>query len=232
MTNLILLLAIVGVISIILLILFLINSRPIDKRQKERDEIFTLAAYTLVYNDWQTDQSGRGNVGSILVKDNSIVFAGRNYLVNHSEAKAINGYLAKDKTNSLKGHTVYTTLEPCYLCGRMMAIAQIDRVVYGQTDMDFGKVFEKVDAHLLPKDFSPYPNAIKSERSEHYIRMKLDDLYRDNSQISLIDWLKTDLAKDMFKQASDKFNSFKPYYKENEVVHKSAIEFIRNFKDD
>lgn len=93
--------------------------------QKERDDIYILAAYAVVYNDWQ-DGSGqkRGhNIGSVLVDpDGKIVNWARNCnarLANgtqHGEVRLMLGYLNRVGGYSLKDHTVYTSLEPCAQC--------------------------------------------------------------------------------------------------------------------
>ncbi len=94
--------------SFLLLILWLAvpfgpcNGRfAVQDAAKERDEICSLAAYAVVYKDWQAekDQPGRGhNIGSILVDSKGCpVFAARNCnykyrnTTQHGEVRLIAG---------------------------------------------------------------------------------------------------------------------------------------------
>jgi tRNA(adenine34) deaminase len=189
------------------------------EEQAERDEIFMLAAYAWVLKDWQTpdDRPGRGhNIGSILVdSDGHPVFAARNEnmlhknTTRHGEVNLCNGYLEKTQKNTLRGYTVYTTLEPCAMCSGMMTLAEVSRCVYGQTDPSYGKALERLqfDSHTIG-GYLPYPRPVKSERSECFVRMALDAAYKGDS--SLTSWLRTPEAKAIFQEASDSLQTLYP----------------------
>ena len=102
----------------------------------ERDEIFSLLAYSVVFKNWQTttDHPRGHNIGAVLVSgDNEIVNWARNCNAitgngtQHGEVRLMIGYLNQARSYSLRGHTVYTSLEPCAQCSGMMIQQSIER---------------------------------------------------------------------------------------------------------
>ena len=93
-------------------------------------------------------EKGRGltspnpNVGSVIVKDAELLGAGwhRKAGQPHAEREAIADALTRHHSDSLKGATIYITLEPCSTQGRTppcvdgIIEAGITRVVYGAVD--------------------------------------------------------------------------------------------------
>ncbi len=57
----------------------------------------------------------------------------------HAEVHTIRAASRKLKSMSLKGHTLYTTCEPCPMCMGAALWAGLDRVVYGATIGDAAK---------------------------------------------------------------------------------------------
>lgn len=180
---------------------------------KERDEIYMLAAYAVVYNDWQ-DGSGqkRGhNIGSVLVSpDGKIVNWARNCnaaLSNgtqHGEVRLMMGYLNRVGGYTLKDYTVYTTLEPCAQCSGMMVLTNVKRTVYGQTDPGFGKAIErlKLDSKKWnPAGYAPYPRPVISDKSTSKYCSQLDAAYQKAGE-SITTFLLSDQARDIFKSAN------------------------------
>jgi tRNA(Arg) A34 adenosine deaminase TadA len=55
---------------------------------------------------------------------------------SHAELRTVRRAARKLKSPSLKGHTLYTTCEPCPMCMANALWAGIDRVVYGATIAD------------------------------------------------------------------------------------------------
>jgi tRNA(adenine34) deaminase len=55
---------------------------------------------------------------------------------SHAELRAVRKATRKLKSPSLKGHTMYTTCEPCPMCMANALWAGLDRVVYGATIAD------------------------------------------------------------------------------------------------
>lgn len=210
--------------------------------QKERDEIYVLAAYAVVYNDWQ-DGSGvkRGhNIGSILVDPNvKIVNWARNCNARlgngtqHGEVRLMMGYLNRVGGYSLKDHTVYTSLEPCAQCSGMMVLTNIKRTVYGQTDPGFGKAIERLKLNSKqwnPAGYKPYPRAVISDRSESKYCSQLENAYEQKGG-SITRFLLSDQAKAIFKAASDNlFNYQLSYPKQNGPILKHVQASVSKVK--
>ncbi|MFA7241332.1 MAG: nucleoside deaminase [Sulfuricellaceae bacterium] len=171
--------------------------RPaITQVQQERDNIYSLLAYSVVLKDWQQDsKTQRGhNIGSVLVDpDGKVVFWARNSNkitgngTQHGEVRLMVGYLNKVKSYSLKGYTIYTSLEPCAMCSGMMVLQSITRTVYGQADPGFGKALERLslDTHALPEllpeyyqdGYCPYPRGVISDPAKTDAYQQLNAAY-------------------------------------------------------
>ncbi len=187
--------------------------------QAERDEIYSLAAYAVVLNDWQQDSAGkRGhNIGSVLVApDGQVVNWARNCnaaLSNgtqHGEVRLMIGYLNRVGGYSLKNHTVYTTLEPCAQCSGMMTLCSIERTVYGQTDPGFGKAMERLTLDSKKWNaagYEPYPRQVISERMNFTYTDQLDEAYRTQGG-SITRFLLTDEARSIYANAANALNAY------------------------
>ena len=210
--------------------------------QDERDEIYMLAAYGVVLNDWQ-DGSGekRGhNIGSILVApDGKIVNWARNCnaaLSNgtqHGEVRLMVGYLNRVGGYSLKDHTIYTTLEPCAQCSGMMVLCNIKRTVYGQTDPGFGKAIERLalDSKKWNENgYEPYPREVISDRSKTQYCLQLEEAYKDTGG-SITKFLLTGQARSIFAKATETLKNYKlKYPEENKSVLAHAIKTLAYVK--
>jgi tRNA(adenine34) deaminase len=222
-------------------------TRPvITPVQEERDNIYMLLAYSVVLKDWQqkgAKQRGH-NIGSILVDQNGkVVFWARNSNMvtgngtQHGEVRLMIGYLDKVKSYSLKGYTIYTSLEPCAMCSGMMTLQSVTRTVYGQADPGYGKALERLslDTHelpeLLPKLFDegycPYPRGVISDPSKTDTYQQLNSAYKKAGG-SITDFLLTDEARKIYENAQMAFLNFHVKYQENEEFLKNAIDFLNN----
>ena len=80
-------------------------------------------------------QNGNPPVGSILVKDDTIIGIGReavqsgNDITKHAEIEAIRDALARHQ--SIKDLILYTTHEPCIMCSYVIRHHQIKTLVFG-----------------------------------------------------------------------------------------------------
>ncbi|MEJ2199679.1 MAG: hypothetical protein P8X63_01490 [Desulfuromonadaceae bacterium] len=206
--------------------------------QTERDYIGALAAYSVVYQGWQTDNKRGYNIGSVLLNDTSpdgrLVFWARNCNsiteneTQHGEVRLMLGYLAKlhaarqqgepvPDIKNLAGYTVYTTLEPCAQCAGMMTLQEVYRTVYGQSDPGFGKAIERLelDSSALPDGYPPYPRPVISERATIIYCDQLEAAYTEyqkqtGQQGHITDFLKSEPAKNIFAAAYDEFMSYEP----------------------
>lgn len=211
--------------------------------QEERDEIYLLTAYGVVLNDWQDgkqkDKRGH-NIGSILVApDGQIVNWARNCnaaLSNgtqHGEVRLMMGYLNRVGGYALKGHTVYTTLEPCAQCSGMMILCSLHKTVYGQTDPGFGKALERLalDSKKWNENgYGPYPREVISERSNSKYCDMLDNSYQQTGG-SITKFLLTDQAKSIFMQAVNQLNNYQlKYPEENLSILEHAQETLKTVR--
>jgi len=87
-----------------------------------------------------------GPFGSVIVKDGEVVGRGHNRVLKnndptcHGEVAAIRDACYNLDTYDLTGCELYTTGEPCHMCLCACMWANIDKVYYGCTIEDNGKI--------------------------------------------------------------------------------------------
>jgi tRNA(Arg) A34 adenosine deaminase TadA len=221
---------------------------------QERDEIYSLLAYAIVAKDWQSQENygtpiERGhNIGSVLVDPTGqVVFWARNCnaITNdasqHGEVRLMRSYLANTPaTKYLDGYTIYTTLEPCAMCSGMMALTKVKRAVYGQTDPSYGRAIERLmlDSRALRDSsdgralgFKPYPRGFTSEIAATSVAATLDEQFARSGEATITKWLRSDVAHDLFKQATEDLLAYKPIHAENVVTARAAIALYKSVPD-
>lgn len=83
-------------------------------------------------------------VGAVIVRDGSVIAAGRNRRETendptaHAEMEAMKKAAGKIGHWRLLGCTLYVTMEPCAMCAGAVINARIPRVVFGAHDRRFG----------------------------------------------------------------------------------------------
>mgnify|MGYP003295360371 CR=1 FL=1 len=92
-------------------------------------------------------QQGHGGpFGSVIVKDGKVIARGHNQVLINHDATAHGEMMAIRKagevlgTFDLSGCTIYTTGEPCHMCLCAILWANIDKVYYGCTIADNGRI--------------------------------------------------------------------------------------------
>lgn len=215
---------------------------------QEVDEIYSLLTYALVYANWQPGSvprnSRRGyNIGAVLVdKNNQPVFYGLNCInstenaTQHGEVRAITKYLEQKRCFNLDGYTIYTSLEPCIMCAGMMTMIDIDRVVYGQKDVDFSDGLERLA--LDSRDFGGYPpfkRTTWADISPSEYRTRLDSNYQHflatEQEKFLAKFLSSATTEQIFKDAYDTFLNYKVRNIQNEIVYQYARNFFEANKE-
>ncbi len=221
--------------------------------ENERDHISMLAAYSVVYKSWQENNERGYNIGSVLLnskeKEGRLVFWGINSNnitrneTQHGEVRLMIGYLSKlqkeraknkpvPNIQTLKGYTIYTTLEPCAQCSGMMTLQNVYRTVYGQKDPGFGDALERLQLDSLPNGYAPYPRAVKSVRSNITYCTQLENGYskyiKNIENPHITDFLKSNEAKGIFASAYKEFMNYKPVYGENKDFYKDAKGLINS----
>lgn len=209
--------------------------------EEERCHIFTLAAYTVVFDDWQTadDENRRGhNIGCILVNEKNIPVAwDRNCVAElsnatqHGEVRVMQQYISKIPAKYLDGYTIYTTLEPCIMCSGMMCLTKVAYCVYGQKDgpnkcrkVGYGDAIERLKLDSYNEEtgtgYKPYPRTpISSTPSDLSYKKELDDLYKASDYCSITDFLLSDEAKSIYAMAAKEFKTYKVIHDINKDVY-------------
>jgi tRNA(adenine34) deaminase len=94
----------------------------------------------------QAREAGETAVGSLLVRDGSIVgegaeaTRGRLDPAAHAELEAIRAACLQLKSMDLSDCTLYSTVEPCLLCGYAIRATGIQRVVVGTSAGEVGAI--------------------------------------------------------------------------------------------
>jgi tRNA(Arg) A34 adenosine deaminase TadA len=213
----------------------------------ERDAIFSLAAYVVVYRDWQTEDEAdpRGhNIGCVLVDNNNNPVAwdlNSNYRTNdatqHGEVRVMQDYIRKSGNKYLEGYTIYTTLEPCVMCSGMMSLTKVGRTVYGQTDenypqgvVGFGRAIErlKLDSTAIG-GYPPYPRTPdRSDASPLSYRTALDDEFSHGTETNITVFLTSERARRIYEEAAERFYTYSVQFPENQRFYRAVLELINN----
>lgn len=219
--------------------------------QAERDEIFSLLAYAVVLKDWQSagaapsGSAARGyNIGSVLVDPSQrhAVYWGLNsvYLTanrtQHGEVRLMTCFFERMREagtplSTLKGYTIYTTLEPCAMCSGMMVLTSVPRTVYGQEDPGFGKALERLKLDTSQcQGYPPYPRAVESDPAAVEPARQLERRYDEYRQThpdnpSITDFLASPEARQVYEAALAAFLGLEPRFAENREVLADARDF-------
>jgi len=220
-------------------------SQKNDSVQTELDEIYSLLAYSIVYQDWQPDSvprfERRGyNIGTVLVdKNNEAVHWALNCVnstdnaTQHGEVRAITSYLDSLAAYNLRDFTLYTTLEPCVMCAGMMTMTSVKRVVYGQKDVDFSNALERLslDTEKLG-GYAPYPRTVLPDPAPTQFRNELDSAFKyfleTEEEKYLAKFLTTTKANQIYEEAYEAFKNYTVKHSENEDKYLKAIEFLKD----
>jgi tRNA(Arg) A34 adenosine deaminase TadA len=223
-----------------------VNQQPIiSTQQQEVDNIFSLLAYALVYQDWQPDSLARNkrrgyNIAAVIVDKNQMpVYYGLNSInstdnaTQHGEVRAITVYLAKEKCFNLEGFTIYTTLEPCIMCAGMMTMTAVKRVVYGQHDVEYSKAFERLSVDTRPiGGFPPYPRQVIAQASPSPFTRQLDEAYQNflktDPEKILAKFLSSEPARAIYELAWRALQDYKVRQTENLAIYQQAVQFLKS----
>lgn len=89
-------------------------------------------------------EAGEVPVGAVVVAKNQVIARSHNLterltdVTAHAETQAITAASNYLGGKYLKGCTLYVTLEPCTMCGGALYWAQIDKIVFGASDLKRG----------------------------------------------------------------------------------------------
>ncbi|MGB9666097.1 MAG: nucleoside deaminase [Candidatus Cryosericum sp.] len=105
-------------------------------------------------------------VGCVVTKDGEIIAATHNMREQakdptaHAEILALRAAAERLQDWRLDGCTLYVTLEPCPMCAAAIALARVDRLVFGAYDFDNGAVGS--NGNMLTKPIFGYRPEIVS----------------------------------------------------------------------
>jgi len=91
-----------------------------------------------------SDVSDEVPIGAVVVRDGEILASAHNETrtrkdpTAHAEVLAISEAARSTQSMRLVGATVYTTVEPCFMCAGALSHARVARVVWGVRDPKFG----------------------------------------------------------------------------------------------
>jgi tRNA(adenine34) deaminase len=83
-------------------------------------------------------------IGAVIVQDGEVIARAHNLTRSHkdptahAEVLAIQAAVRATGDLRLVGATVYTTVEPCFMCAGALSHARVERVVWGVRDEKFG----------------------------------------------------------------------------------------------
>lgn len=92
-------------------------------------------------------QHGNEPFGAILVKDGAIVYSNENQVHSasdptfHAEAGLLRRFCAETGITDLRGYTLYSSCEPCFMCSGAMVWTRLGRLVYGASNRDLCSIF-------------------------------------------------------------------------------------------
>ena len=87
-------------------------------------------------------EHGNEPFGAVLVKDGEIVFTNENQIYTrhdptfHGETGLIRRFCEETHITDLSQYTLYSNLEPCFMCCGAMVWVKLGRLVYGGSDID------------------------------------------------------------------------------------------------
>lgn len=110
---------------------------------KNLDETFMLEALALAE---QAVQKGNEPFGSVLVKDDQIVFTNENQIHSlsdptfHAEHGLIRSFCQQQQIMDLSDYTLYSSCEPCFMCSGAMVWSKLGRLVFSAYAKDLDAI--------------------------------------------------------------------------------------------
>lgn len=105
-------------------------------------------------------------IGVLIVKDHKIIGKAHNQVETlqdptaHAEILAITQASTSLQSWRLLNTTLYTTLEPCFMCTGALHLARVQRIVYGASDSRKGALVSQTQFFSLP-NLNYYPDSIE-----------------------------------------------------------------------
>lgn len=126
--------------------------------------------------------NGDAPVGSLVVFDGRVVVEGiesvrfKSDVTAHAEIEAIRLACEEQQSLDLTGATLYTNVEPCWMCSFAIRLANIGRVVFGSKNEEIGGV----SSEFAVLSYTNVPNwAIVPLVEQNVLRGECDALLHD-----------------------------------------------------
>lgn len=126
--------------------------------------------------------NGEAPVGSLVVFDGRVVAEGiesvrfKSDVTAHAEIEAIRLACEKQQSLDLTGATLYTNVEPCWMCAFAIRLTKIGRVAFGSKNEEVGGV----SSEFAMLSYMDVPNwAIVPLIEQDVLRGECDALLRD-----------------------------------------------------
>ena len=114
------------------------------------------------------------------------------------------------------------------MCSGMMTLNELFITVYGQKDHGYGDAIQRLALDSSScGGFKPYPRPVISVVNQTDLPGMLDEAYVNSGIQRISEWLATDKAKGIFKQANRELYDYKPKYLENIPILRSALDFLQ-----
>jgi len=136
------------------------GEKPVNNREKKTrsdgpDEDVTFMRQAIRLAQTARDR-GDTPVGSVVVRDGCVIGEGIESVraesdpAGHAEVKAVQQACRNLNTLDLAGCTLYTTVEPCFMCSYVVRSARISRVVIGRSAPHVGGLTSKYPILAAP----------------------------------------------------------------------------------
>ena len=108
-------------------------TETVSAEERRLDSVFMKEALLLAREAFENNEVP---VGAVVVKDGKVVSGARNRVMElpdptaHAEVLAVRDAARALRTMRLTGCTLYTTLQPCYICAGALVHSRVDRTVF------------------------------------------------------------------------------------------------------
>ena len=110
-------------------------------------------------------EHGNEPFGAVLVKDGKIAFESENRIYTmrdrtyHAELGLLRDFFAQTDVEELSEYTLYSSLEPCFMCSGALVWAKLGRLVYGASDRDLADILSTRGSDCVNTVFDAYESA-------------------------------------------------------------------------
>ena len=162
-------------------------TETVSAEERRLDSVFMKEALLLARKAFENNEVP---VGAVVVKDGKVVSGARNRVMElpdptaHAEVLAVRDAARALRTMRLTGCTLYTTLEPCYMCAGALVHSRVDRIVFGAADPrtgSCGSVFTIAGSPLVNHRFRDITGGVMAEECGRIVREFFESRRKDGS---------------------------------------------------